>query len=88
MIAAVCLGFFGAILALVGMKCTKIGGSETTKARLAGLAGLHFILNGRYMLLISSASDSTSEPLHRGSTVLYVKNQCVAMQPSVLPLPL
>ncbi|XP_016328829.1 claudin-10-like [Sinocyclocheilus anshuiensis] len=34
MISAVCLGFFGAILALVGMKCTKIGGSETTKARM------------------------------------------------------
>ncbi|KAL1021944.1 hypothetical protein UPYG_G00020220 [Umbra pygmaea] len=46
MIASVCLGFFGAILALVGMKCTRIGGSETTKARLAGLSGLHFILNG------------------------------------------
>ncbi|XP_067116512.1 claudin-10a [Osmerus mordax] len=46
MIASVCLGFFGAILALVGMKCTKIGGSETTKAKLTGLSGLHFILNG------------------------------------------
>ncbi|KAI3366041.1 hypothetical protein L3Q82_009870 [Scortum barcoo] len=46
MIAAVCLGFFGAILALVGMKCTKIGGSETTKARLTVLSGFHFILSG------------------------------------------
>ncbi|XP_078099856.1 claudin-10a [Sander vitreus] len=46
MIAAVCLGFFGAIFALVGMKCTKIGGSETTKARLTVLSGFHFILNG------------------------------------------
>ncbi|XP_040888063.1 claudin-10a [Toxotes jaculatrix] len=46
MIASVCLGFFGAVLALVGMKCTKIGGSETTKARLTGLSGLHFILSG------------------------------------------
>uniref|UniRef100_A0A672TD92 Claudin n=1 Tax=Sinocyclocheilus grahami TaxID=75366 RepID=A0A672TD92_SINGR len=41
---SVCLGFFGAILALVGMKCTKIGGSETTKARITCLCGLHFIL--------------------------------------------
>lgn len=47
MIAAVCLGFFGAILALVGMKCTKIGGSETTKARLTVLSGFHFILSGK-----------------------------------------
>uniref|UniRef100_A0A3P8Z5X1 Claudin n=1 Tax=Esox lucius TaxID=8010 RepID=A0A3P8Z5X1_ESOLU len=40
MIASVCLGFFGAVLALVGMKCTRIGGSQTAKARLAGLSGL------------------------------------------------
>jgi len=46
MIAAVCLGFFGATLALVGMKCTRIGGSETTKARLTVLSGSHFVLSG------------------------------------------
>ncbi|XP_054639545.1 claudin-10-like [Dunckerocampus dactyliophorus] len=46
MITSVCLGFFGVILALLGMKCTKVGGSETTKARLAVLAGFHFILSG------------------------------------------
>uniref|UniRef100_A0A674EV10 Claudin n=1 Tax=Salmo trutta TaxID=8032 RepID=A0A674EV10_SALTR len=40
MIASVCLGFFGATLALTGMKCTRIGGSESTKARLTGLSGL------------------------------------------------
>uniref|UniRef100_A0A3Q3JES2 Uncharacterized protein n=1 Tax=Monopterus albus TaxID=43700 RepID=A0A3Q3JES2_MONAL len=46
MIAAVCLGFFGAILVLVGMKCTKIGGSKITKACLTILSGIHFILSG------------------------------------------
>ncbi|XP_033003782.1 claudin-10 isoform X3 [Lacerta agilis] len=46
MIAAVCLGFFGSIFALVGMKCTKIGGSDQTKAKIACLAGLVFILCG------------------------------------------
>ncbi|KAF5899334.1 claudin-10-like, partial [Clarias magur] len=46
MISAVFLGFFGAILALIGMKCTKIGGSETTKARITCLSGLHFIISG------------------------------------------
>ncbi|XP_057685448.1 claudin-10a [Corythoichthys intestinalis] len=46
MIAAVCLGFFSAILALLGMKCTKVGGSETTKARLAVFAGFHYIVSG------------------------------------------
>uniref|UniRef100_A0A3Q2YXL5 Claudin n=1 Tax=Hippocampus comes TaxID=109280 RepID=A0A3Q2YXL5_HIPCM len=46
MIAAVCLGFFGAILSLLGMKCTKVGGSETSKTRLAVLAGFQYILSG------------------------------------------
>ncbi|XP_055013488.1 claudin-10-like isoform X1 [Boleophthalmus pectinirostris] len=46
MIAAVCLGFFGSIFALVGMKCTKIGGSDQNKARIACLAGVSFILSG------------------------------------------
>lgn len=47
MIAAVCLGFFGSIFALVGMKCTKIGGSDRNKARIACLAGVNFILSGK-----------------------------------------
>lgn len=51
MIASVCLGFFGAILALVGMKCTKIGGPETTKARLTVISGFHFILSGKTNVL-------------------------------------
>ncbi|XP_061700450.1 claudin-10-like isoform X5 [Syngnathoides biaculeatus] len=46
MIAAVFLGFLGATLALLGMKCTRVGGSETTKARLAVFAGFQFILCG------------------------------------------
>ncbi|KAG9335557.1 hypothetical protein JZ751_004460, partial [Albula glossodonta] len=46
MISAVCLGFFGSIFSLVGMKCTKIGGSDKTKARIACLAGFNFILSG------------------------------------------
>ncbi|XP_010880038.1 claudin-10 [Esox lucius] len=45
-IAAVCLGFFGAVFALVGMKCTKIGGSDQNKARIACFAGVNFILCG------------------------------------------
>ncbi|XP_067112011.1 claudin-10-like isoform X2 [Osmerus mordax] len=46
MIAAICLGFFGAIFALVGMKCTKIGGSDQNKARIAFVSGVNFILSG------------------------------------------
>lgn len=46
MIAAVCLGFFGSLFALVGMKCTKIGGSDKNKAKIACFAGIDFILSG------------------------------------------
>lgn len=48
MIAAICLGFFGSIFALVGMKCTKIGGTDKNKARIACFAGVDFILSGRF----------------------------------------
>ncbi|KAM8856476.1 claudin-10-like isoform 1-T1 [Spinachia spinachia] len=46
MIAAICLGFFGSISALVGMKCTKIGGNDKNKAGIACFAGVNFILSG------------------------------------------
>lgn len=49
MIAAICLGFFGSIFALIGMKCTRIGGSDKIKARIAFFAGFNFILSGNYM---------------------------------------
>lgn len=47
MIAAVCLGFFGSIFALIGMKCTKIGGSDKNKSRFACFAGVDFIICGK-----------------------------------------
>ncbi|KAI4885918.1 hypothetical protein NFI96_030899 [Prochilodus magdalenae] len=46
MISAVCLGFFATAFSLVGMKCTKIGGSDQVKARIACLAGLLFFISG------------------------------------------
>ncbi|XP_021059434.1 claudin-10 isoform X1 [Mus pahari] len=46
MIAAVSLGFFGSIFALFGMKCTKVGGSDKAKTKIACLAGIVFILSG------------------------------------------
>ncbi|XP_026232483.1 claudin-10-like isoform X1 [Anabas testudineus] len=46
MIAAVCLGFFGSIFALIGMKCTKVGGTDKNKAKIACLSGVNFILCG------------------------------------------
>ncbi|XP_007260464.1 claudin-10 isoform X2 [Astyanax mexicanus] len=46
MIAAICLGFFATACALVGMKCTKIGGSDLIKARIAFFAGFQFFISG------------------------------------------
>ncbi|XP_053313596.1 claudin-10 [Spea bombifrons] len=46
MISAICLGFFGTIFGFIGMKCTRIGGSDQTKAKIACLAGLLFIFSG------------------------------------------
>ncbi|KAM9324938.1 claudin-10-like [Gastrophryne carolinensis] len=46
MIAAVSLGFFGSIFALVGMKCTKIGGSEDVKIKMTCFSGLLYALSG------------------------------------------
>lgn len=65
MIASVCLGFFGAILALVGMKCTKIGGSDATKARLTVVSGVHFVLSGnKHKFWDWVQSDSISIKVH------------------------
>uniref|UniRef100_H3DQA6 Claudin n=2 Tax=Tetraodon nigroviridis TaxID=99883 RepID=H3DQA6_TETNG len=63
MIAAVCLGFFGSIFALVGMKCTKVGGSDSSKGRIACFAGVNFILSGLCSLTACSlyAHQITSE---------------------------
>ncbi|CAL8268150.1 unnamed protein product [Lota lota] len=46
MVAAVCLGFVGSIFALIGMKCTMIGGTDKSKARLTCFAGANLILSG------------------------------------------
>ncbi|KAG8551466.1 hypothetical protein GDO81_004126 [Engystomops pustulosus] len=46
LIAAVSLGFFGSIFALVGMKCTKIGGSDDIKGKITCLSGFLFIMSG------------------------------------------
>ncbi|XP_056610073.1 claudin-10 [Triplophysa dalaica] len=45
-IISIILGFFGGVLALVGMKCTKLGGSETINARITFSAGINYLLSG------------------------------------------
>ncbi|KAG8452201.1 hypothetical protein GDO86_004118 [Hymenochirus boettgeri] len=63
MISAVCLGFFATILGFVGMKCTKIGGSEQMKSKMACSAGALFLCSGMCALTSCSlyAHKTTSE---------------------------
>lgn len=45
-ICAVITGFFGGVLALIGMKCTKIGGTEIINARVTFSAGVTYLASG------------------------------------------
>ncbi|XP_058885806.1 claudin-10-like [Acipenser ruthenus] len=46
MIGCVALGVFGAMFALFGMRCTRIGGTDTTKSKIACVAGGCYIVGG------------------------------------------
>lgn len=45
-VTAVITGFFGGVLTLIGMKCTKIGGSELANARVTFSGGLTYLFSG------------------------------------------
>ncbi|XP_035533373.1 claudin-10 [Morone saxatilis] len=45
-ICAVITGFFGGVLTLVGMKCTKIGGSEIANSRVTFAGGITYLVSG------------------------------------------
>ncbi|XP_053493625.1 claudin-10 isoform X3 [Ictalurus furcatus] len=45
-IGSVILGFWGAVLTFIGMKCTKIGGSELVNARIKLAAAFTYIASG------------------------------------------
>ncbi|XP_036946586.1 claudin-10-like isoform X2 [Acanthopagrus latus] len=45
-VCAVITGFFGGVLALIGMKCTKIGGSEIANARVTFAGGITYLVSG------------------------------------------
>ncbi|TNN61510.1 Claudin-10 [Liparis tanakae] len=45
-VSSVISGFFGGVLVLVGMKCTKIGGSEIANARVTFAAGITYLFSG------------------------------------------
>ncbi|XP_077452679.1 claudin-10 [Stigmatopora argus] len=45
-VCAVITGFFGGVLTLIGMKCTKIGGSEIANARVTFAGGITYLASG------------------------------------------
>ncbi|NWR79274.1 CLD19 protein, partial [Centropus unirufus] len=47
MVISLLLGFFGVVVSVVGMKCTKVGEDDpVTKGRIAVAGGIFFILSG------------------------------------------
>jgi len=48
MVISLLLGFFGIIVSVVGMKCTKVGEDDPiTKSRIAVAGGVLFVLSGK-----------------------------------------
>ncbi|XP_063744557.1 claudin-10-like [Eleginops maclovinus] len=45
-IICIILAFFGSVLVLVGMKCTKVGGSELVNARVTFAGGMNYLIGG------------------------------------------
>ncbi|XP_061652587.1 claudin-10 isoform X3 [Phyllopteryx taeniolatus] len=58
-VCAVITGFFGGVLTLIGMKCTKIGGSEVANARVTFAGGI------TYLTSESSQNSSTQISGHK-----------------------
>ncbi|XP_037236268.1 claudin-19 isoform X1 [Falco biarmicus] len=55
MVISLLLGFFGIIVSVVGMKCTKVGEEDpVTKSRIAVAGGILFILSGLCTLIAVS----------------------------------
>ncbi|KAL1021942.1 hypothetical protein UPYG_G00020200 [Umbra pygmaea] len=53
-ICSVILGFFAGVLTLIGMKCTKIGGSELANARVTFAGGVTYLASGFAGLIVYS----------------------------------
>lgn len=49
-VCAVITGFFGGVLTLIGMKCTKIGGSEITNSRVTFAGSVTYLVSGKTYL--------------------------------------
>uniref|UniRef100_A0A673LV63 Claudin-10-like n=1 Tax=Sinocyclocheilus rhinocerous TaxID=307959 RepID=A0A673LV63_9TELE len=53
-VVSVIFGFWGAVLALIGMKCTKIGGSELANARVTFAAALTYMASSFCGMIVYS----------------------------------
>uniref|UniRef100_A0A3Q1FAF7 Claudin n=1 Tax=Acanthochromis polyacanthus TaxID=80966 RepID=A0A3Q1FAF7_9TELE len=48
-VCAVITGFFGGVVTLIGMKCTKIGGSDIANARVTFAGGITYLVSGKHV---------------------------------------
>lgn len=56
-VIAVITGFFGGVLTLIGMKCTKIGGSEIANARVTFAGALTYLISGKNIRFLDLFED-------------------------------
>ncbi|XP_009888145.1 PREDICTED: claudin-19 [Charadrius vociferus] len=71
MVISLLLGFFGIIVSVVGMKCTKVGEDDpVTKSRIAVAGGVLFVLSGLCTLAaVSLYATQVTYEFFRESTV-------------------
>ncbi|XP_061869235.1 claudin-19 [Colius striatus] len=71
MVISLLLGFFGIIVSVVGMKCTKVGEEDpVTKSRVAVAGGALFILSGLCTLVaVSLYATQVTHEFFRESTI-------------------
>ncbi|KFO86965.1 Claudin-19, partial [Buceros rhinoceros silvestris] len=71
MVISLLLGFFGIIVSVVGMKCTKVGEEDpVTKSRIAVAGGVLFILSGLCTLAaVSLYATQVTYEFFRESTI-------------------
>ncbi|KAJ7427375.1 Claudin-19 [Willisornis vidua] len=71
MVISLLLGFFGIIVSVVGMKCTKVGEEDpVTKSRIAVAGGVLFVLSGLCSLAaVSLYATQVTYEFFRESTV-------------------
>ncbi|XP_009643232.2 claudin-19 [Egretta garzetta] len=71
MVISLLLGFFGIIVSVVGMKCTKVGEEDpVTKSRIAVAGGVLFVLSGLCTLAaVSLYATQVTYEFFRESTI-------------------